>query len=349
MKFKKMFLHLPWIVFVVVVLAGTLFIKAEETKKTVHLSKSDVTNIEELLDENEVYLRKTVGFESDKKGYFYYLDSHYNSLMKVEKKTLKLVKAYSKKGEGPFELRYPNSLRVKNGIIYLMDFYYKGIRIFDMDFKPIKEIRFGTYLDGNQFFFGDLLGRFNRFDISTKGEIYLRSYDPKTKTALQVIDSNGKLVRNLLPVSACYEKDIEKWAAENKFSINLDSSDNILILYHKDGILKKFSPQGKLIRERNFFQDIPKDERLPNPIFNVVANNPGMNITVGLDFFGFELVDNNRMAINTRKGFYIYNTSDWKLVLKIKKVDVVLYGEKFIFEDGKIWTLNEMADVPNLK
>jgi hypothetical protein len=349
MKSKRFSINYIWIVLAVAVLAGTLITLAAETVKTVQLSKKDVTDIVELLDENEVYLRKPVGFESGKNGYFYYLDRQYNVLMKVEKKTLKLAKSFSKKGEGPFEHRFPGSLRVKNGKIYVLDFTYSGIRIFDMDLNPVKEMRFGTYLEAYQLFNGDLLGKFNRFDVSTKGEIYIRAYDSKTKTALQVIDSNGKLARNLLPVSASFEKDIENWAIENLFSIQLDSRDNLMILYPKDGVLKMFTSQGKLIRERILYQDIPNNERHPNPIFKVISNNPGMQITIGLDFYGFELVQNDQFVVNTYSGFYFYNSYDWKLVTKIKKKDIILYGEKFIFEDGKIWTLNEMANVPKFK
>jgi len=345
----KLFKHVM-VLFMVAVLTGAVLTGSAGPVKTFKLSEKDIVNIRETL--GDVYSRIPDGFETDKKGFFYFLDRDLKTVTKVDRNTLKIVKTIFKFGEGEYKYFYPDALRVKNGKIFALDTAVPIIHVFDLDGKPLKEIRFESKFDEKNWILKGVAGRYNKFDISSKGEIFVRAYDSKSKTTLQVFDENGKFLRNLLQVTSDIDSDTMKWAAENKFSIHLDNRDNLWILYPKDGNLKKMTPEGNLKSEIDLFKDLPKEERIEDTFFEfgfMADNNTSINSRSNLDFSEFELIDGNRIMVHAGKGFYIYNEPDLKLAAKILTPNGELKWGKFVFEGGKIWTIRGMTTVPGYK
>lgn len=320
----------------------------EERFRTVQLTEKDSPHITDTLDENEVYLREIRGFDSDKNGFLYFLDRHYKTLMKVDMKTLTLKSNISRSGQGPFEFIMPEALRVKNGKIYLLDMGFPGMRIFDLDGKHLKEIRFSNNLRNYQFYvFVDV----DNIEVSSKEEFYIPNFDPKTNTAITVLDKKGKMNRNILPVLHNLKNDLQNWARDLRFVFKLDSNDNLIVLYTKWGIVKKFSPQGKLLWEQNLFQFIPKSERNPKDKFQADMNTNGviarLNFTV--DFGNFDILDNNRIAINAYKSLILLNSNDGKIILKINKFEKALgFSKRFLVENKKAWTPYVIFDLSQI-
>lgn len=315
-----------------------------ENIPVIQLSQADITDIEDTLDNNEIFLKSPVGFESDGKGYFYYLDQHFKTVLKVQKKDFKLVKTISRSGQGPFELNIPAAMKVKNGKIYILDTGFPGIKIFDTDGKPIKEFRLLKVPS----IVGINIHLPHVIDVSSTGEIYLRQIDSLEKFSIIVLDINGKKISDMLPLSESIKKDLNALVLETNFTFFLDPSDNIWVIFQKKGILKKFSKQGKLLLERNLYNDLSENERNPKQKLEVQSKPKSFKSHMTLDFMGMAIEDSNRLIVSAYSCGLVYRISDGQLLMKIKKPSDRGFGSLFLIENNQLYTCYQINNLKKI-
>ncbi len=203
-------------------------------------------------------------------GYFYFLESQYSMVFKVERGTGKLAKTISSRGEGPSELKSPVSIRVRNQKIFVLDKGFNGVKVFDTDGNTVKEFKF------------DFVMGFRNIDVNEKEEIFLGRVDRKNNTMVQVYNINGKKLRSLIP----FEKNIDKVDKIWHYTVRLDQEGNIYLLFFLERRLAKYDKTGKLLWETPIKNKLlalyAKDDEVKRTKNNKIQTNQrifGINIT----------------------------------------------------------------------
>jgi len=289
------------------------------------------------LDENEVYIKYLEGLETDG-TYLYYLDRHYALIYKVDITNLKLVKTIGNKGQGPSELNSPAAIAVKNGNIYLWDIGFGGIKIFSTEGKFINEFRLKLASDKTSYF---LQITDVSLDVDHSGNIFLPEIDQNNNTTISVYSPEGKKIRSFLAMDDPPKPGSKEWVLKTIFSIKFDPDENVIVLYRKQGTLKKIDKQGKLIWKRDLYTDLPDDQRNPKQKFNVSQTMVSMTY----DFTGFCLTETGDIFISTTRGGILYSGKTGKTKFIYKQPDQKGFGRFFCFEKDKLFTSMSMCTI----
>jgi len=289
---KKWFLFIALLVTVIPALAI----------QEVIINDADITNIEDKLDENEIFFKLLNGFEMDSQGYLYYLEPNYSKLYKVHYPSYKLVKTLMTKGKGPAELSQPVAMRIKNDRIFIYDFGSSAIKIFNIDGEIINEFRIR---------FSGLFGLNVNFpsiiDVNVQNEIYYREIDDKNNTVITVFNMEGKRLRQFVPLDVQGAQGGEEWVLNTLFLFRLDSEDNLILLYTKKGVLTKYDARGNKLWEHNLYDDYVREKGDKNK-FEVIRESRKYMVKYTLDFTGICIIGQDKIFISTPKGGILYNT-----------------------------------------
>ena len=261
-----------WLATVLMIMAG--FLSAVER---IQLSKP--VEFGKMLDKNNVFLKMCLSFDAAD-GYFYFLDSKFGTVFKVEEKTGKLVKTISSKGQGPFELQNATSMRVKNNKIFVLDGGFNGIKIFDTEGNNLNEIKLNVVIS------------WRSIDVNDKEEIFLGRVDTEKKTLVSVFNAKGENLRSIVPVKKGVK--INQLSPHWYYHIRLDKSGNVYVLFYLMRKLAKYSSKGNLIWEKSIKNEIldryPNNDRVWRGSEKTVSlqmsvhnldTTPGNNVVIG--------------------------------------------------------------------
>lgn len=303
------------------------------------LNQKDIISLETVFEENEIYFKNLSGLEYDGHGNIYYLDGHFVRILKVEANTFKLVDTISSRGQGPTELQNPIGFKIKGDLIYVYDLGFGGVKVFDLNGKLVKGFKIPVY----SFSFNMFL--YHIIDVNSKNELYVRHIDDKRDTVVSVFNMNGNMIRQIIPLGADRAKEMQKWFISVNFEFLIDQQDNMIILYKQGALLKKFTPKGKLIWERNLYQDLPADLRR-NTSVAVKKSSRSVNITNLSDFFGMCFIEGGNIFLSCHKIGMVYDTQG-KLAYRISRPDQKSFGKLFTWNGGRLYTADKIYKIKN--
>lgn len=290
-------------IFIIIIFFSlTSFNYALETitlKNPIHFDRS--------LGRNNIFLKWCESFDAEGE-FYYFLDSKYSIIFKVEKKTGKLIKTISSKGQGPFEIQHANYFRVRNGKIFVLDRGFNGIKIFDTSGKGINEIRIPLVL-------GDAT-----IDVNEKNEIFIGRIDRENNALVAVYDVKGEKLRSIIPTHS--GRKVNELDMELYYHIKLDFFDNIYIMFYLGRLLEKYDSNGRLLWsapiENMLLNKWPKNED--------VKRDKNNKIHTTFRIFGLNITPKNSVVIGHAGGGCIFSP-DGKMKHLIKM-------------ESEIWPLN---------
>lgn len=312
---------------IIVFLVLTIPLIGIETRR---LQEKDVLDLENIMDENEIFFKRLKGIEHDGRGHIYYLDGHFIRILKVNVNTFKLVDAISSKGQGPNELQSPLAFRIKGDKIFVYDLGFGGVKVFNLNGKLVTGIKIPV----QSFSFGLFL--YHIIDINSKNELYVRHLDATNNTAISVFDMNGKLKRQIITVEADRSKKMRKWFVNVNFEFLTDQEDNLVMLYKQGALLKKYTPDGKIVWSRDLYKDLPENLHR-NTRVDVKKKGRSVNITNLSDFFGICFIDDEQIFVSCNKMGMVYDKSG-KLLFRIIEPSGKGFGSRIVWIDGKLYS-----------
>ncbi len=249
----------------------------------VTLQEKEVIDVEEKLDQNEIFLKSVFGLAFDG-TYIYIMDNQICSIYKAKLDNFQLVKMLCSRGQSPDELAIPVGLCYKKDKLYVLDVGFGGVKVFDTEGKGLKQFRVPGASLG--------MGVICRYviNVSDDEEIYVRRDDRENGTLVSVYDMNGKLVRSLIPMEGDLEVNSLSNSAKNQLNFAFDHDGNVIVLFIKTGKLKKYDKQGKLLWAREILTALPKKERNEE---DFKRSKEGIKGTV--NFIGLAILEDNRI------------------------------------------------------
>lgn len=306
-----------WLAIVLMTLGGFLpAVERIQLAKPVEFGK--------MLDKNNVFLKMCLSFDAAD-GYFYFLDSKFGMVFKVEGKTGKLVKTISSKGQGPSELQHATALRVKNNKIFVLDGGFNGIKIFDTEGNTLKEIKLNVVIS------------WRSIDVNDKEEIFLGRVDTEKKTLVSVFNEKGENLRSIVPVKKGVK--ISQLSPHWYYNIRLDKCGNIYVLFYLLRKLAKYSSKGTLIWEIPIKNEIldryPNDDRVWRGFENTIRlrisvfnldTTPGNNVVISHIGGGCMFSGNGELKklITLDNGFSLNRVK----LLRDRLINLTLFGER---------------------
>lgn len=212
---------------------------------------------------------------------------------------------------------------------------FGGVKIFDTEGGVLKEFKAGISA-----VFSVSFRDKNVIDLSNKDEIYVRDVDEKTNTSIAVFDMDGKKLRQIIPVDANRAKDAKQWVSNTHFGFRIDKNGDIVILYTKKGVLKKIGGNGKLIWERNLYDDLPKEDKNIKQ-FEIKNTKRMFQVTYRLDFYGFCLTETGDIFVSAHKGG-IYYDADGNPLFILKRPSGKGFGPTLIWYKNDVLTPNRI-------
>ncbi|MFC1553465.1 6-bladed beta-propeller [candidate division KSB1 bacterium] len=229
----------------------------------------------ETTDENLMF-GSASDIEKDSNGNLYIPAG--NAQIRIFDRDLKYLRSFGRRGEGPGEFGGISKIIFsEKGRIFVADFWYRQLHIFDKDRKFIKRT---PIIHRAEIARADSKGNLvlQRFGAYELGDLFRGSSLPEEIALLYEVDENGGFVRDLcnmkIPENQLY---INAWR-DLKFA--LDSKNNIYIVYEKLDAIDKFSPDGNLILRFDRPLDYPysfpyADDFLMKDRKGVSDDNPG--------------------------------------------------------------------------
>lgn len=284
-------------------------------------------DFDELMEKKNVFLKMCLDFDAAD-GYFYFLDTRFGMIFKVEEKSGKLVKTLSGKGQGPFELIAAERIRVKNKKVFILDRGFNGIKVFDLEGNGLKEIKFNHGV-----------GRAT-FDVNQKDEIFLGRIDMEIGTFVSVYNLNGERVQSLIPVPNI--KDFNKQTMDWYYYLRLDNQDSIYLLFYLSRRLARYNRKGNLLWNQPVKNEIL--DAFPNR--DSVKRTSKKSINIRSSVFSIEVSPGNNVIVGHRSGGCLFSPSGKPMAIIKTSVDHNL-GRIKVF-DGKLVNLLTFGNTINI-
>lgn len=290
-------------------LLGVEKIKIKQTNRMDFLEKIEAHN---------VFPVGTIQVDIDESNNFYLLNSKYGDIWKIDQSTGKLLKKISNFGQGPGELNIPISFRVKNGIIFVSDFGFGGIKIFDLEGKLINEFRTHPAVGW--------------LDVTDKNEIYVREADKDATPIIAIYDINGNRIKTFVRFRVGGKGD--KIAhVENKFNeFRVVQHGNVVVLFRLKALLQKYGHDGNLLWER----------KIENELVDKYASKQkpryGIEGTVHFKIYvsGFNVDNKGMILVGQVGGACLFNSNGELIKLVSIEGDTSLSRFTFFGNDKKL-------------
>jgi len=267
---------------------------------------------------NNIFFKKCKSFDWED-GFFYFLDTKFGTVFKVDDKTGKLQKTIATRGQGPAQLQQATAIRVKDKKIYILDNGFGGFKIFDTEGKLLKETKLTVAL--------------KRYvsDVNDKGEIFLGRFDKKQNTLINVYDISGKKLRAIAPVPKPQKVPKNKISQYWYYHARLDHEDNLYLLFYAYRKLAKYNQKGELLWEIDIKNELldsaPKDDG--------IIKNPNKTISMNSYIVDFDITPNGNIVIGHYKGGSLYSAEGkLKNIIAIDKkkslMQLRIFGERLV-------------------
>jgi len=215
---------------------ASIHLSADNAIKTTVLKCENRVDFMEKMESNNLFPGRINDIDVDNENNFYLLQKKYCSILKVDPNTGKLIKTISSKGQGPQELMQPITLKVKNGMIFVADGGFGGVKIFDSTNGNLIKAFKTNHTE------------INWLDVNRQNEIYV--LESSGNPIISVYNTEGEKIRKALEIPLKKKNDrMEFWTNMNARFV-LDSQDNVIALFGFLNKLRKFSKDGALLWER---------------------------------------------------------------------------------------------------
>jgi hypothetical protein len=286
---------------------------------------------EEMMAKNNIFLKWCSSYDIEG-DYIYFADQNFATIFKVRLADGKLDRTISRKGQGPSELTQPTYIRVRNGMIFVLDVGFNGIKVFDTNGKTIKEIKLTIPLMSST------------LDVTKNNEIYIGKLDFKERTLVSVYNIKGEKLRSLAKIES--KDKIDRVSNLCWFTIKLDKDENIYALHYLLRKISKYDREGQLL----WTSDI--DNKLINKVKREDTVKRGSKNTVKWrrSIFGLDFTPKNDILIGHSYGGCIMSSRDGKLKnLIIRKESPLKYVN--IVDDTlyNMATFGRAVEIVNLK
>jgi len=237
------------IVFPVLVLLMAVGLFPEDT---ILLKTSESVDLLEKMEANDFFMKAILGVDVDE-NCIYFLDQALGTVFRVDKNTAKLVNTIGSKGQGPAELQYGDSFRVKNKMVFVADTGFNGIKIFTIDGKIVKEFKTSSppkWIDVNQ-----------------RNEIFVSGVSSEGYPNISVYNMEGKKVREFLKFPY---KDTggASYILNSELIFRMDNDENMVVVFILKKLVRKYSKMGVLLWEKEIKNKI-MDKYNTEPRFDV--------------------------------------------------------------------------------
>jgi len=187
-------------------------------------------------DENfALYLPQDVGIDDN--GNIYVLDAGNFRIQKFDM-TGNYLKTLGRRGEGPGELRAPESIQIgSNNHIYVCDSRKRSMLELDKDGKEIRNINSSNLRFRNFIIL-------NSVNLLSNSAVRSEDTKPYTEPQLQILDSNFNIIREF-----CSPYDFKNSTLNsimNEINFTVDKNDNIYVTFSRQNRIEKYSKDGKL-------------------------------------------------------------------------------------------------------
>ncbi len=244
--------------------------------------KKEKDYLETLIDK-EIFCKLIEDIEYDN-GALYLLDSQLCRVFVVGLNTGKLIRTLFRRGQGPNELMMPMSLKVRDNKVFVLDQGFNGIKICDLEGKPLKEFKTRG-----------MTGRRN-IDVNDKNEIFVAEYNSQENTYVTAYTWQGEKIRSLVKIGPPGSKlDLQR----SSYKIRIDGEGNILLLFPVLRELKKFSPTGDMVWEtgiKNKVLDLKKEDDDGVKVTETGAMNTSISV------FDFIVTKSNNIVVGHAYG-----------------------------------------------
>jgi hypothetical protein len=226
----------------VIVLIFLLSIHAFAVEKIV-LHRSKGIDFLEKMDSFDYYYKKLNDIDIDDEYNFYFLDYHFGTILRVDGNTGKLINAISRRGQGPSELHDAQSIRVKNNMVFVSDYGFQGVKIFEKNGKIIKEFKTKT-------------GAWDfNLDVSDQNKIFISQRSSDGSPCIAVYNIKGEYLSEFVK----FQVDLgnrKSLLLNRTFIFQLDNEGNMIVVFTLKKLVQKFNRHGVLLWKKAIKNDI---------------------------------------------------------------------------------------------
>jgi len=270
------------------------------------LKESESINFLEKMEKNEVFANYIIAVDVDDKNDFYFLDFKLRAVLRVDSKSGRLINSISSRGQGPGELSGPCALRVRNQMVFVADYWFGGVKIFNIKGDLLKEFRTGL--------------KIGWLDVNKKNEIFVREADTDLFPVISVYNTDGKRLRKVVgfPIKNMRDRDRIAFVLNRGFIFRLDSKENIVVLFIYKNIIRKYNKKGELLWEKKIANEIIKKHSNPR------KPQYGKGGTIHLTRIGYHLeIDrDDNIIVGHRAGCMVFN-KDGETINLIQREPVI--------------------------
>ena len=294
--------------------------------ETIVFNNSESIDFLEKMESHDYFFKKIFDCDVDENNHLYLLDPYLGTVLRIDANTGKLINSISRKGQGPAELQFGNSIRVKNNLVFVTDEGFSGVKIFEKTGKLVKEFR--TRSSSRNFC----------IDVDRKNKIFLKQHSSDGSPNISVYNIKGERMYEFVkfPVD---EDDRREYMLYDNFIFKLDKEENMVVLFLLKKMIKKFNRNGQLLWEKEIKNRIiDKYDTGPNIRFN-----PNGSINYTSSVFDLDIDGKNNIYIGHVDGGAIYDKNGTMINL----IDFEPIGQlnQFLLYDKKllqivVWGLN---------
>jgi|GEM_PF-3555997 len=184
------------------------------------------------VDEKEIYFKNSLYFSVDERGHVYIPDGALKVIYEFGKDG-KLFSKYTKAGQGPGEMNFPQDIFFYNDEVALYEAVVQKTVYFDRNWTYLRSVS---------------TRGFKPFAVTPNGDIYC--CDVSREKLIAVLDANGKMIRRF---------GEPRFPQKPKSTLNaiiaeLSPSGSVWVCFSALGIVRKYSPSGELLKEIDFME-----------------------------------------------------------------------------------------------
>lgn len=267
------------------------------SQQTITLDETRAFNLGQLMEKNNVL--SILPIDIDKEGdSLFILEFRFSYILKVDLKTGALQKLISSKGQGPTELNFPTSLRVKDGLVYVSDRGYGGVKIFDA--------RSGTLVKVIK-----INANFDDIDVYQNGDLVLKKIDPVSNSLICRFDKEGNKIGDIVPLNLPQNRtEGVDYIKDTFVKFRLDPKENLILLKPLRRKILKYDGNGKLLWERTVDNSILREKKEKDKI-----SIDGSAVSVTYNVFDVAVDEKGNIIVGHNGGGQVFSPSGDSLLL----------------------------------
>jgi DNA-binding beta-propeller fold protein YncE len=285
------------------------------------LKESNTIDFLEKMDKNDVFVKFVEFVDVDDKNIFYFLDTGLCTILKLDSDTGKLIKFISSRGQGSGELDIPIAMKVTNNMIFVADFGFGGVKIFSTEGDLLKEFKTGLHIGW--------------LDVNKRNEIFVREAETDSMPVISIYNMDGKKIRKFLRFPIKNRSDRIAFILNREFIFRLDSKENIIVLFHKKNIIRKYNKKGDMLWERKIENEILQKHSNPRK----PRLGKGSSVYIRSNVFQLDIDKNNNIIVGHVAGGMVFNPDGKAVKLLVCEPPVNLDVFKLYNNDKKILRL----------